>query len=194
MSLLLVIQGFLVKLLTGGDDTLVHVPLLGTLFKTRSCKINFLIGMFFSLALVIIISILFAGLLKRLPYTHYISAVLLVALAVFVYFNSFVFKPRHQLECKVKEKAKAGSNIQALFAGFLAFFITAIDDAIIYSSVLLKPLQENLFVILGIVIAFLLEVIIIFYFSKIILKLKYTKEITSVVLIGLAVLVALQII
>lgn len=192
MSFLLIIQGFLVKLLTGGDDTLVHIPLLGSLFKRRSCKINFLMGMSFSLIIILSLSLLFAGLLKQIPYTHYISAGLLIILATVVYFDLLKFKPK--LEQKCEQEVKSNINFQAFLAGLVAFFTTAIDDAIIYSSILLKPLKENFFIILGILIAFTIEIIIIFYFSKQISKLKYTKEITTVVLITLAFLIALQII
>ncbi|MFC1801421.1 hypothetical protein ACFLZB_03075 [Nanoarchaeota archaeon] len=195
MRSIFLIQGFLIKLLTGGDDVLVQIPLLGTLFKRRSCKINFLIGTFFSLGTVLVLSILFASLLKKIPYAHYISAGLLVILAILVYFNLLLFKPKFKQQCQVlEEKVKRNINLQALAAGFIAFFITAIDDAIIYSSVLLKPLADNLYVIIGILIAFSLEVILIFYFSKHIAKLKYTKQITTLVLLTLAVLVAFQVI
>ena len=191
MSLFLIIQGFLVKLVTGGDDTLVHIPLISTLFKRRSCKINFLIGMFFSLGIIVILSLLFASFLKTVPYTHYVSAGLLVILAILIYFDLLKFKSKMERKCE--EDVKMNFNYQAFFAGLMAFFATAIDDAIIYSSVLLKPLKDNLFVIVGIAIAFLLEVLVIFYFSKHVAKLKYTKEITTLALITLAVLVAFQI-
>jgi len=189
-----VIEGFLVKLLTGGDDTLVQIPILGRLFKKNGYKAFFLIGMFISLSVIIILSLFFSGLLKMLPYPHYISAGLLVFLAIIVYFNLFFFKPKPRIEKKIEEEMKLKRVFHAFLAGFLAFFITAIDDAIVYSSVFLKSLAENLYVILGIVIAFVLEIAVIYFFSEKIAKLKYTKEITTVALLVLAVLVGLQVI
>ena len=79
------------------------------------------------------------------------------------------------------------------YGGFIAAFITVIDDALAYSSIFL--VSENLVsVIIGIYIATLLEITGIIYFSKKISKIKYKKEISSVGLIILGFLILLKII
>ena len=85
MKLALLLEGFLAKLITGADDTLTHAPLLGSLTKKKRERVSFILGMFLSILLLIILAIFFAGLLQKIPYRNIISAVLLLFLAAFVY-------------------------------------------------------------------------------------------------------------
>lgn len=191
MSGLLVLEGILLKLLTGADDTLAHTPLISTLTQSRKGKLAFLFGMFFSVILILILAILFAGVLINIPYRNIVSAALLVIIALMVHFDVFVHKPREKCCKYVKKEAKVKeSHFMKLFGvGFFAFFATAIDDTIVYSSLLLKTFNEQLLVGAGILIAAVAELVLIFYFSKLINKIKYKSEITVIGLLVLAVLV-----
>ena len=191
MSFLLLIQGIFLKLLTGADDTATHAPLISSLTQSRKGKLAFLFGMFFSVVLILVLAILFAGFLINIPYRNIISATLLVVLALMVHFDVFVHKPREKC-CKYVDKEikiKETHFVKLFGVGFLAFFATAIDDTIVYSSLLLKSFNEQLFIGLGVLIAAVIELILIFYFSKLINKIKYKSEITVIGLLILAVLV-----
>lgn len=192
---LLLIEGFLAKIITGADDTLTHAPLIGSLTRTRLGKLFFILGMFFSILVLIVLSILFAGFLQRIPYKNIIAALLLLVLAALIHFDILVHKERKRC-CKVieKEVPRPTKLIKLFGIGFLAFFATAIDDVVAYSALLLKAFGDQLIVGIGILAAALLEFYIVFHFSKYIARIKYKEEITTVGLVILAVLVGFGII
>ena len=103
MSFFLLFQGIILKLLTGADDTVTHTPLISSLTQSKKGKLAFLFGMFFSVIFILILALLFAGFLISIPYKNIIAAVLLVVLALMVYFDVFVHKPRERC-CKYVDK------------------------------------------------------------------------------------------
>ena len=77
----------------------------------------------------------------------------------------------------MKSKGISNGNFAKLLGvGFLSFIVTFADDIIVFlplfsSKKLILPL-----IILGIIIATILEIIVIIYFSKKVQKLKFTKH------------------
>jgi len=61
-------SGFFVKLITGFDDTLVHIPILANITKTKLGRIAFSSGILIAITLAIVLSFLFASFIKTLPY------------------------------------------------------------------------------------------------------------------------------
>ncbi len=182
------IEGFLVKLFTGFDDTLTHIPILANLTKKRKGKIAFAIGIFIALTLAITFSIFFSQLIKNIPYYRYISSLLILLLAVAIYLDLFITKT----EKKIIPKMSRQRFFRLIGVGFLAAIATLIDDVIVFSSLFLK--DNFLPIIVGIYAAFLLELTVIIYFSRKLKNLKWKKEITSIMLIILAILVFFNII
>lgn len=192
-----VISGFLVKIVTGFDDTMTHIPIVANITKTRIGKIAFSIGIFFAITLAIIISILFASTLKLLPYFKYISSILILLLAFTIYFDVFVHKPRDKVEKKVNpikiNKISKKRFFKLIGIGMITAIATVIDDTIAYSSLFLGKPSIFVYVIIGIYLATISQLIILIYFSKKISKLKYKKEITTLGLIILSILILFEI-
>lgn len=191
-SFLFFIEGFLAKIITGADDTLTHTPLLATFTKTKKGKLTFIFGMFISILILITISLFFAKLLQSISYQNIISAILLLVLAGFVYYSKHL--RREKYAHWIKKKISKKSRRFVLFSmGLLVFFITGIDDLIVYSSLLHGVFLKQLLVVFGILFAAILEFIIILYFSRKLSKIKYIEKFTIIGLIVLAVLVGFKV-
>ena len=187
-----IVSGFVVKLVTGFDDTLTRVPILSSLTRTRRGKLAFLVGVFFAVSLAILLSFLFAAILRNFVYYHIISAVLIFFLAFAIYFDILLPKSKKKIETKLKRTKKPvplKKLAKLMGIGFLTAFVTVIDDSIAYSSVFLA-LNLSLFVILGIYIALILQLYVTLVFSTQLSKIKYKKEISvfGLLIIGFLIL------
>lgn len=191
---LLFLEGFLAKVIAGADDTLVHAPLTTLFTKTKKGKLLFISGMFTSILILIIISILFSNFLILIPYRNFISALLIIILAFFIYSGISEKREKKYIE-SIKNKTKKEKNLFILFFfGMIIFFITGIDDIIIYSTLFANNLPNKLIISTGIIFAAIFELIIVFYFSRLLSKVKSLKKITILGLIALAILIAFKII
>ncbi len=191
MSIKYLVSGFLVKIIAGFDDTLTRIPIAATLTRTRKGRFAFAGGIFLAICLAMVISFLFASVIKSLPYFRYISATLIFLLAISIYFEFFMEEPKKQVEKKIK-KIKTIS-IQRVFKligiGFLTAFATLLDDTIAYSSLFLGTLSNIPYVITGILAATFLQLAVIIYFSKKVMEFKWKKEVTTIGLLVLCVLI-----
>ena len=186
-------SGILVKLITGFDDTLVHIPIVANITQTKAGRIAFAFGIFLAVSLAIILSILFASALRLLPHYKYFSAGLVFLLAFAIYFDLFVHKPREKVEKKIKHTKISSKRILNLIGvGFIIAFATVIDDTIAYSSLFLKNSSVIPFAAAGIIYMTLIELLFIISFSSKISKLKWKKEMASIGLIVLGILILLE--
>jgi len=191
-----IISGFLVKIITGFDDTITQVPLISNITKTRKGKLSFMLGIFLAVSFAIVLSFLFASILKSFRYYHIIAAGLIFFLAFAIGFNLFLPKSKEKTKNKIKKATRPISNkriLELIGIGFIAAFITVIDDSIAYSSLFLA-VELNLFVVFGIYLALFLELVMILYFSKQISKIKYKKQISVSGLIILGLLILFEVI
>jgi len=175
-----IFSGFLVKIITGFDDTITQVPIIASLTRTKRGKFAFLFGIFLAITLAIIFSFSFASILSNFSYYHTISSAIIFFLAFAIYFNLFFPKSKQKTKEKLKRIKKPvplKRILKLIGIGFLAGFVTVIDDSLAYSSLFLT-LNLNLFVILGIYLALGLELFVILSFSRKISKIKYKKEIS----------------
>tara|TARA_Y100000310_G_C20703671_1_gene832467 strand:+ start:5751 stop:6341 length:591 start_codon:yes stop_codon:yes gene_type:complete len=195
MSLKLISSGFLVKTITGFDDTMTQIPIVGAVARTKYGRIAFSIGILLAVTTAIILSFLFASAIKNFAYHKYLVSGLLVIIALTVYFDVQLYKPKNRVIKRAKQIQQITKKrfLKLLGIGFIAAFITVIDDSVAYSSALLGAVSSAPFVILGIYIALFLELIIIVYFSSLISKFKYKKQIATLGLLTLALLVFLEI-
>jgi hypothetical protein len=200
MSLKYFLSGFIVKLVTGIDDSLIHIPIIVNTTKTKIGKIAFVTGVLLAIALAILFSIIFSSTIKQIPYHRYIAATLVFFLAFMIYFDILVRKPQQKFETKIKPQIKPITTIskkrfmKLLTLGFLASFVTVIDDTIAYSALFLTSSSIIPYAAAGIFLASLVELTIIVYFSKKLNKLPYKKEISILGLITLGTLILLKII
>ena len=188
-----ILSGFFVKMIAGFDDTLTRIPIAATLTRTKRGRFAFAGGVFLAICLAMVVSFLFASVIKSLPYFRYISATLIFLLAVSIYFDIFIREPKKQVEKKVKKiKPISAKRIFKLIGiGFIVAFATLIDDTIAYSSLFLGDISNIPYIIGGILVATFLQLGVIIYFSKKVMKFKWKKEVTTVGLLVLAVLILL---
>ena len=190
MPLKAFVSGVFVKLITGFDDTMVHVPVIANLTKTRKGRISFAIGIFLAISLAVFLSFTLASLIKTLPYFRYISSGLILALAVVIYFDVLTSQPKHKVETKLKKMRKfhIERGLKLIFLGFVTAIATVIDDTIAYSSVFLSS-TTPIFAIAGIFIATIIELVAVIYFSKKLQNIPYKRQITTIGLVVLALLI-----
>jgi len=193
-----------VKLITGVDDSMVHIPIIANMAKTRIGRIAFAIGIFIAISFAIVLSFLFAEAIRSVPYYNVFSACLILLLAISIYFDIFLIKPRQEVEKKLKTKEiqkeikKKTISVKRFFklmgAGFLTAFATVIDDTIAYSSLFLSgAFNTIIFVVAGILTATISQLILVVYFSKRIQKIPYKKNITIIGLVVLSILILFKV-
>ena len=181
-----------VKAIAGFDDTMVHIPIASNITRTKRGKLAFVLGIFLAVTLAIIISMLFATAIKKIPYFKYISATLIFILALSIYFELFITKPKDKVKEKLKRIKKPISTkriLKLIAVGFISAFATVIDDTIAYSSLFLGETSTFIYVLIGVYITITLQLTAIMYFSKKISAIPYKKEITTVGLIILSILI-----
>jgi hypothetical protein len=206
-----IVLGYFVKLITGLDDSMIHIPIVANLTKTRIGRHAFAIGILLAITVAIIVSFVFAELLHFLPFYKYISAVLIFTLAITIYFDLLIHKPKQKVEEKLKTKRPPVKTlketekqpsmikkikmitfrrfVKLIGIGFVTAIATVIDDTIAYSSLFLKTYSVAPFVIIGIYFAVITQIILIVRFSKYFKKVPFKKEITTIGLIILGILV-----
>jgi len=189
------LSGFFVKIITGFDDILIHIPIIANITRTKLGRIVFSLGIFLAISLAITVSFLFASAIKTIPYHKYISAALIFLLAMSIYFDIFIQKPKKEVEKKLRKVKRISTKriFKLLGIGFITAFATVFDDTIAYSSLFLNQVSNAPYIIFGIFSATILELIVIINFSKKIKKIKYKKEITTIGLIILSILILLEI-
>lgn len=191
-----VLAGFSVKLITGFDDTITHVPVISSVTKTRRGKVAFTFGIFLAITAAIILSYFFSSLLKSFAYYNYIAAGLIFLLTFSIYFDIFLPKSKEKSKKKLKKVVRQPSivrMIELIGIGFITAFVTVIDDSIAYSSVFLLT-TNPLPTIMGIYAATILQIIAIIYFSKKIQKIKWKKQISAIGLTILGILILFKVI
>jgi len=188
--------GILVKFVTGFDDTLTHIPILAGISRKKLGKLAYSIGMILAIITAIIAAVFLIHLLQAFPYYNYISAGLIFALALLIFFDVLVQKPREKVEEKIIRKSKISfqrfSSLMAI--GFVAALATVIDDVIAYAPILNGELINTISAIAGILLAAVAQIIIIIYFSKHVAKIPYKNKIAGIGLAILGILIIIGII
>lgn len=192
----LIISGVIVKAIASFDDFLTRIPLLAELTKTRKGKIAFAFGNLLAILFVIILAIIFADLLNHFVYANYISAGLIFVLAVLIYLNVLQIKPHSKLEKKIIkiERISYERFMKLIGIGFIISFITLIDDSIVLAGLFInKNIVHQGWISLGIVLISIIQLFILIYFSEKISHLKYKKELASLgmIIVGILVLAGL---
>jgi cytochrome c biogenesis protein CcdA len=80
-----VLSGFFVKLITGFDDTITHVPIISSLTRSKKGRLAFVFGIFLAITLAIILSYFFVSLFRSFEYYKYVAAGIIFVLAFLIY-------------------------------------------------------------------------------------------------------------
>ena len=193
------VSGFIVKWITGIDDVLTRIPVLAAVTKTRTGKFAFSIGTLIAIILAILIAIFFSLFIRLFPYYRYIAATLIFLFAIALYFNLLVTKPKEKTEKKVK-KIKQIKTIspkrflKLIGIGFIVSFATVLDDIIAFAPLFLEATITKILAASGILLATVTQLIVVIYFSRQIRAIKYKKEIATVGLIILGLLILFEVI
>lgn len=186
------LAGFIVKIITGFDDTLTNIPVVASVAKTKTGKVAFGIGIFVGISLAVAAALFFSEYIRNLPFIRYISAVILFGLALAMHFDIFVHEPRKKAEAEVKKfyTLSAKHYIKLAIIGFTATLATVADDIIAYVALFVGSTNEILFTIFGILIGSILEIYIIIYLGHTLNKWKYKDDIAAggLALLGVAIL------
>ncbi len=187
--------GFIVKIITGLDDTVTHVPVIASLTRTRMGKIAFSIGTLAAVVVAIITAIFFSSIINDFPSYRYITAGLIILLAIGIYFDIFIHRPRTKAEKKLLKKSGISLErfTKLLFLGFIASLATVLDDIIAFLP-LFTTKSATFYSISGILAATILEILLVIYFSEKIAKIKYKEEIAAIGLLILAALIIFEVI
>lgn len=185
------ILGFIVKAVTGFDDTMVQIPIIATVTKTKRGRIAFSLGMLVAVSFAVLLAILFSRLIKTFTYFRPITAGLIFILAVVIYLDLFVHDPRNKAEKQVQKFRKISNKrfLKLIGIGFIAAFATVLDDTIAFSSLFLT--NNFIFPAIGIILAAITEILVIIYFSAKLKAIKHKREITSAGLVILSSLILL---
>ena len=189
------LSGLFVKILTGFDDTMTRIPVMSSLTKTKKGRTAFAIGIFLAVTFAIFLAYSFASLIKSMPYVNYISSGLIFLLAMSIHFDLFIEAPKKKIRKEIL-KIKRISNkkfFKLIGLGFITAIITVIDDAIAFSGLFINNISNSSWIILGLFIGAIIQLIVVLYFAKHFSKIKYQKEITVFGLVLLSLLIALKI-
>ena len=185
--------GMLIKIITGFDDSLTRIPILNYITKTKKGKVSFGIGIFLAMIFGVIVALLFSKLLIAIPNYNYFVAGFLIIVACIIYFEPLKNKEKEAAKKIEKNIISNKKVIKLIIYGFLISILTLIDDIFAYSVVFLNKEVNFLIPAAGILLAGLLQIFIVIYFSKKLNKLKFKKEISAIGLLAIAALVFFKI-
>lgn len=191
-----ILLGFFVKVVTGFDDTVTHVPVIASLTRTRTGKVAFTIGIFSSIITAIIIAIFFSSIIRDFPHYRYITAGLIMFLAAGIYFDIFVGKPRAKAEKKLYKLQKISVErfTKLVIIGYIASLATVLDDIIAYLPLFAaENSNTTIYSVIGILSATLFEIILVIYFSEKIAKIKHKEKFAAAGLVILSLLIIFEI-
>jgi len=192
-----IIIGAVAKVLASFDDVVARLPVIAQLTHTRPGRLAFALGNLLAVTVGLILAWLFAALLETFPYTHIVASSLVILLAIALYFDWFGKKREQRIkkaEHKVKRGISAARFARLVGIGFVVSLITLLDDTIVLIPLLLGPPLEQLGVIIGIYISTTIQLILMVYAAKKIGRLKYIKEIASLGLLLLGILLYLRVV
>lgn len=195
-ELKLILFGFFIKIITGFDDTVTQVPVIASLTRTRTGKIAFTLGMLSAVVTAILVAIFFSSFIKDFPQYRYITAGLILFLAIGIYFDLFIHKTKKKAKKKLKEIVKISPQrfAKLLLLGFLAALATVMDDIIAYLPLFAVDISLLAYPIIGILSAAILEILLIIFFSEKIAHIQYKEEIAAAGLTILSILILLEVI
>ena len=184
--------GVFIKFITGIDDVLTRVPVVAALTRTRMGKVAFCTGSTTAVMVATAIAYFFSSFVVSFPSYRYIVVGVIFILAALIYFDVFVHKPRSKAEKKLihLNQISAQHFTKLLGIGFVASFVTVLDDVIAFLPLFLLEPQLILFGIFGIFVMTVAQAILVVTSAERIAKIPYKEEIAAagLVLLGIGIL------
>jgi hypothetical protein len=192
-----IIIGAVAKVLASFDDVVARLPVIAQLTDTHQGRLAFALGNLLAVTAGLILAWFFSSILAAFPHTHTVVSLLVLLLAIAVYFDWFGKKrPERieQVEKKVKRRISTERFMRLLGIGFIVSLVTLLDDTVVLVSLLIGPAKEQIAVIIGIYVSTFIQLALMVFAAKKISRLKYIKEIASLGLVVLSVLLYLRVI
>lgn len=189
--------GIATKILASFDDTITRIPVIAQVTYTRKGKVAFCFGNLLAVTAAIVLARLFSEALEQFPYTRALTAVLIVLLALAVYFDILGKKEAEKVE-KHRQKIKHIVNYarfwKLTWIGFVVSAVTLLDDFVVLTPLFLGSVREQIWAVAGVYLATFAQFYVMIYLANRIARWKYTKEIASAGLLLLAVVVYFKLI
>ena len=184
--------GIFIKFITGIDDVLTRVPIVAAVTRTRMGKIAFAIGSVSAVMVATAIAFFFSSFVINLPAYRYVVAGVIFILALLIYCDVFVHKPRSKAEQKLMrlKKISAERFTKLIGIGFIASFATVLDDVIAFLPLFLLEPHLIVFGIIGIFIMTIAEALLVINCAQRLARIPYKEEIAAsgLVLLGIGIL------
>jgi len=187
-----ILNGFIFKTIASFDDVVTRIPIIAHFAKTKKGRIAFAFGNLLAATIAIILARIFVEIIKDLPNVHIMAAVLIMILAIVVYFD--LFSKKEEKKIKEKEHKIIKDVVEANFfklmsIGFIVSLITLLDDFIVLSPLFLASFINQAAAIVGVYLSTLIQLVLMIYFGKKLAGIKNIKEIAAIGLFILAILV-----
>ena len=184
--------GVFIKFITGIDDVLTRVPVVAALTRPRMGKIAFVTGSTLAVMTATGIAFFFSSFVNGVPEYRYVVTGVIFILAALIYFDVFVHNPRSQTEKQLMKLNTISTErfLKLLGMGFVASFVTVLDDVIAFLPLFLLDAHLVLFGLLGIFVMTLVQAVLVVTSAERIAKIPYKEEIASagLVLLGTGIL------
>ncbi len=186
------IAGFVIKIAAGFDDMFSRVPVVVALTRTRIGKVAFAVGNLLAVILVIATVRYVAPLMGGIENYRTFVGVVILAIAVVVYFELFSgFSTRRQEGVVKRFSARFSLErfLTLVAVGFIVSLVTLIDDAVVYMPLFVHDGTASWLASAGILAATFIQLIVLVYAAERLAKVRYQKEIAAAVLVIYAALV-----
>lgn len=184
--------GVFIKFITGIDDVITRVPVVAALTRTRMGKIAFCTGSVTAVMVATAIAYFFSSFVVSFPAYRYCVVGVIFLLAILIYFDVFVHKPRSKAEKRLMHlnQISAERFTKLLGIGFIASFVTVLDDVIAFLPLFLLDANLVIFGLLGIFAMTIVQAVLVVNCAERIARIPYKEEIASsgLVLLGIAIL------
>ncbi|MBD3247877.1 hypothetical protein GF382_01135 [Candidatus Falkowbacteria bacterium] len=191
------IAGILAKALASFDDVVTRIPIIAHFTRSRKGRIAFALGNLLAVSVAIVLAWLFSSLLNNLPNTHLITSILIMVLAISIYFDLFGKKRKEKIDStvvKLNRKISRARFLKLIAIGFIASLVTLLDDFIVLTPLFLGSFWTSAFAIAGIYLATIVQLIVVIYLSKYLYRLKHVKKMAVFGLLILAILIFFKVI
>lgn len=180
-ELSLFILGFVIKTVTGIDDVLTRVPVVASVTRSRVGKIVFSFGAVTAVMVATAIAYFLSTFIQDVPSYRYIVSGLIAILAVTVYFNIFAHKPESKAVKRVVtlQNMSKGRFVELFAIGFIASFITVLDDVIAFTPIFFHDFSLMVFGITGILTATVCQAVLVVYASGFLVKIPHKEKIAA---------------
>lgn len=167
---------FAVNLFTSIDDALTRIPVLSASARSTSGRIAFSIGNLLAVTVIVGLAYVFSQVLDTLPGGSRTIAVIVLMLAIVVYFDLLTLTPPKRVQgAIIASEISPQTHRKLMGLGFIMTFVTMIDDLFALAPFFVDGWQASLFAILGIYASSLLLVFGVLYFSKALYALPHKR-------------------